>query len=74
MISDNGDVKNYTSFKVRYDVLVRALQESEARLNFLLRSNDRIEYIREERDNYQSLITQLQALRTEYDTWLRTVQ
>jgi hypothetical protein len=74
MIQDDGNNKVYTSYKRKFEVLVSALNESEARLNLLLRTNDRTTIIKEERDNYEDLIGQLQALKSEYDSWARTVQ
>ena len=74
MILDDGSIKKYTSYKRDYELLVKALQESEAHLNLLLRTNDRVAYIKEERDNYEVLIKQLESMKNEYDNWLRTVQ
>ena len=71
---NDGTFRAFTSYRVKYDDLVVALQESEHRMNLLLRSNDRFENIKQERDRYDSLIRQLEAVKTEYDNWLRTVQ
>jgi len=74
MIKDNGNNKVYTAYKEKYDFLVSSLNESEARLNLLLRTNDRTIVIKEERNNYEDLINQLQSLKSEYDGWVKTVQ
>jgi hypothetical protein len=71
-IKDNGEVKIYTSYLRKYNYLVTALQESESKLNLLLRTNDRTNYITAERDNYEDLIKQLQSVKSEYDTYLRS--
>ena len=71
MIKDDGDVKVYTSYKRKFDSLVGALQESELRLNLYLMTNERTNIIRAERDNYEELLKQLQATRSEYETYLR---
>ena len=72
--SNNGSFRTYTSYKVKYDDLVAALRGSEERMDLLFRSNDRIEIIKAERDKYDGLIKQLDAVKSEYDNWLRTVQ
>lgn len=74
MLQEDGAVKNYTAFKRSYDSLAKALLDSENRLNFLIRTNDRSLYIKEERDNYESLIRELEAVKSEYDSWLNTVR
>ena len=72
--SDNGDFRMYSSFKKRYDELVRDLRASEIKMAQLFRTNDRVSYIKEERDNYNRLLTELQGVKAEYDSWLQTVQ
>lgn len=74
LVKEDGSVKNYSGYKRRYDSLVKALEESEARMNFLLRTNDRSDIIREERDRYENLLNELQTVKSEYDNWLRTAQ
>jgi hypothetical protein len=73
-LNDDGNFKVYSSYKKKYDDLVKALRESEARMNLLYRTYDRSEYVRKERDNYNDLLTQLQAVKSDYDAWLRTVR
>ena len=72
--SDDGDIRMYSSYKKRFDDLVRDLRESELKMAQLFRTNDRVVYIREERDNYNRLLSELQSVKAEYDGWLRTVQ
>ena len=73
-IAEFGSAKNYGAYREKYEILSKALQESEARLNMLIRTNDRVALVREERDNYEKLIRQLETVKSEYDSWLRTVQ
>ena len=71
---DDGQIKVYTDYRRKFGDLSKAMQDSEDKLNFLLRTNDRARFIKEERDNYDDLLKQLQTMKSDYDTWLRTVQ
>ena len=73
-IINNDQGKVYATYKLRYEALTRALNASETRLDRLLYFNDTPGNVRAERDRYQSLIQQLQAVQTEYDNWLKTTQ
>ncbi|MDR0497400.1 MAG: hypothetical protein LBH42_07285 [Treponema sp.] len=73
-VKDDGDNKTYTTYRNKYNELARALHESESRLNFLLRTSDRMSYIKEEHAVYDDLLKQLQTVKSDYDTWLRSVQ
>jgi len=73
-LNDDGNFKTYTSFKQKYDDLVKALKESEGKMDLLYRTSDRSEYVRRERDNYNVLLTQLQTVKSDYDAWLRTIR
>ena len=73
-LNDDGNFKVYSSFRKRYDDLVKALRESEARMDLLYRTYDRSDHVRRERDNYNDLLTQLQAMKSDYDAWLRTIR
>ena len=73
-IMDDGTAKVFTSYVRKFSSLSNALQESGARVDFLLRANGFSKDIREERDNYERLLRELETVRTEYDNWLRTVQ
>ena len=70
LISDDGNTKNYTVYKRKYDSLSRALHESESRLDFLIRANDRRSSIKKERDNYERLTKQMEQLKSDYNDWL----
>ena len=74
LVSDDGNTKNYSAYRRRYESLSRALNESESRLNFLIRTNDRTSKIKKERDNYERLIKEMENLKSEYDSWLSRVQ
>jgi hypothetical protein len=71
-IKDNGEVKVYTTYLRKYNSLATLLQESESKLNLLLRTNDRTAYVTDERDNYEDLIKQLQSVKSEFDTYIRS--
>ena len=72
--SNDGEFKMYSSFKKRYDDTVKALRDSEAKMDLLHRTYDRADYVKRERDNYEDLLNQLKTVKTEYDSWLSTVQ
>ena len=69
-INDEGNSKTYTNYRGRYDRLTKALGDSEYRLDFLIRTNDRKKNIQEERDNYADLVSQLETMKSDYDSWL----
>ena len=73
-IKDDGDVKVYTSYKRKYESMVKALQDSEYLLNLYLRTNERTATIKAERDNYENLINQLQQVKSEFDNYLRSAR
>ena len=73
-MTSSGNMKSYASYKARYDSLTKALNESEIKLDLLIRTNDRTVDIKKERDHYESLIQQLQSVKSDYDGWLRNVQ
>jgi hypothetical protein len=72
--STDGDFKMYSSYKKRYDDIVKALKDSEAKMDLLHRTYDRADYVKKERDNYDDLLTQLKTVKSEYDTWLGTIR
>ena len=74
LILDDGNAKTYTNYTYKYNSLSKALRESEARLDFLIRAHDRNSKIRAERDNYEKLSKQMAEMKSDYDNWLRTVQ
>ena len=73
-ILDNGHARMFTNYRLRFEDLTRSLRTSELLLDQFIRSNDRAEHIRRERDNYEGLIQELQEVRTDYDGWLRSIQ
>ena len=73
-IKDDGDIKVFTSYLRKYESLTMALEESEARLNLYLRTNERSGIIRAERDNYEELLRQLQTIKNEFDAHVRSAR
>ncbi|MCL2318608.1 MAG: hypothetical protein FWC45_00875 [Treponema sp.] len=74
LVNDSGNTKTYASFRDRYDTISKALQQSEARLNRLIQTNDRTANVKAERDNYESLVKKLEALKSDYDNWIKNVK
>jgi len=73
-MSQNDHFNTFTSYKIQHDNLMRALRESEARLNKLISSNAPETSRKEERDNYERLIKKLDTVKADYDKWLQGVQ
>ena len=73
-LTNNDNLVTYTSYRNKYVNLINALQASEDRLNNLIRSNARESLRREERDNYERLLKRLEAVKAEFDDWLKSVQ
>ena len=73
-IINNDQGKVYATYKLRYQALSRALTASETRLSRLLDFNDTPANVRAERNRYENLIRQLQAVQTDYDNWLKGIQ
>jgi len=71
---DSSSTNTFIRYNRRYDNLREALRDSESRLDLLIRTNDRPSLIREERDNYERLLDNLKSLKSDYDSWLRSVQ
>jgi len=71
-IKDKKDMTVYTSYLNRYGYLVSALQESEGRFKLLIRTNDRNHNIEEERDTFEGFIKQLQAVKSDFDAYLKS--
>ena len=74
IMSNNDNLNTYTSYKSQHANLVRGLQESENRLNQLIRANALESSRKEERDNYERLIKRLETVKSEYDNWLQSVR
>jgi len=69
-LKDSGDGNSYASYREKYNSLQRRLNETEARIDLLTRTNDKTSYIREQRDKYESLINDLEQVKSDYDSWL----
>ena len=72
--SDSENMKTYTSYRRKYESLSNALKSSEMRLDTLIRTNDKASRVKDERDNYENLLKQLQDSKSEYDNWLKNVR
>jgi len=70
-LKDNGNIRTFAFYNRRHETLRQALAESERRLDLLIRTNDRRAVIREERDNYERLLRNLETLKSDYDSWQR---
>ena len=73
-MNDSGNTATYASYSGKYNTLMKALSASEDKLDLMIRSNDRPANIKAERDHYESLIKQLQSLKSDYDNWLSGVK
>ena len=73
-LKDNSDTKIYTSYKHRYEYLVSALRDSENEMERMFRTNDRVAYLQKERDHYEELIKRLEATKSDYDNFVRSVR
>ena len=71
---ESGNTRSFINYNRRYQILKDALNESERKLDLLIRTNDRFAKIKEERDNYEVLLQHLEDLKSEYDSWMRNVQ
>ena len=73
-MSNNDHFYTFTSYKVQHDKLVKALRESEVRLNRLITANAPESSRKEERNRYERLIKKVESLKSDYDKWLQSVQ
>ena len=73
-VSDSGHYGRYSQFYRQYNNLARGLSESERRLNFLLQGNAPSGQINDEHKAFENLLRRLETLKSDYDSWLRTVQ
>ena len=73
-MKDDSDVRTFMSYRKKFEYLSKTLQESEGRMNLYFRTNDRLETKKAERDNYEALIHQLETVKSEYDSFVRTAQ
>ena len=72
--SDSENMKTYIRYRRRYESLSSAMKDSEARMDRLLRTNDKPARIKDERDNYEKLVNNLQSTKSDYDSWMRSVR
>ena len=72
--ADDGTLRMFSSYRIKHNELVASLRESQLKIEHLFRTQDRVSYIRTERDNYERLLKELEAMKSEYDDWLKTVQ
>ena len=71
-IKEKRDTNIYVSYLNKYSYLVTALQESEGRFKLHISTNDRNRIIEEERDTYEAILKQLQSVKSEFDTYLKS--
>ena len=71
-IKEKKEMAIYASYLNRYGYLVSALQDSEGRFKLLIRTNDRNRNIEEERDTFEAFIKQLQSVKSDFDTYLKS--
>ena len=74
IIMDDGNIRVYMNYRKKFESLSKEINDTESRLNLLLRTNDRISHMKAERDHYEALIKNLEAIKSEYDNWMRSVQ
>ena len=73
-LTNNDNFVTYTSYRGKYSNLVNLLKESENRLNNLISTNAKESMRRDERNNYERLVKRLEAVKAEFDDWLKSVQ
>jgi len=71
---DNSNTRTYTDYLRKHNTLAQALNDSEKKLDFYIRTNDKPRIIKEERDNYERLIKELDQVKKDYDNWLSSVR
>ena len=73
-IKDNSNFGVYGSFRTKFEYLAKELQKSESKMNQYFRTNDRADYVKKERDHYESLIKELESTKSEYDNFVSSVR
>lgn len=73
-MTNSGNMKTYSSYRGKYDSVVRRMNESETKLDLLIRTNDRTVDIKDEVDHYEGLVNQLESVKSDYDSWVRNVK
>ena len=71
-IKEKGDTNVYVTYLRKHDYLVEALDESEGRFKLLIRTNDRNVRLGAERDTYESLLKQLQSVKSDFDNYVKS--
>jgi site-specific DNA-adenine methylase len=71
-IKEKKTANIYVTYLNKYTYLLTALQESEGKFNLYISTNDRNRIIEEERDNYEAILKQLQSVKSEFDTYLKS--
>ena len=74
LMRNNDNLSTYVSYRGMYSNLVTKLRESEDRMNVLIKSNARESMRTDERNNYERLLRRLEAVKSEFDDWLKSVQ
>ena len=72
-ITVDATARVYAAYFRRHSFLAADLHESGAKLDLLLRGNAHTTILREERNTYERLLRELEAVKTDYENWLRTV-
>jgi len=71
-IKDRGTARVYITYLNKYNYLADSLEESESRFDLLIRTNDRNANIQAERDKYEGIIQQLQSVKGNFETYLKS--
>ena len=71
-LKNSGSNNSYASYREKYVSLQRRLRVSEERLDLLIRTKDKTSYIKEERDKYEGIINELDKVKSDYDSWMKS--
>ncbi|GHU05300.1 hypothetical protein FACS1894147_11340 [Spirochaetia bacterium] len=74
LMTYNGNAKVYASYKQQYDSLSKSIQSQEIKLKRMIQSYDNTGNLKKERDMYETLIRKLEAIKSEYENWLKNIQ
>ena len=69
-LRDSGNNNSYAASRGKYLSIVRRMNETEARIDFLTRTKDKTSLIRKEHDKYEGLISELEQVKSDYDSWM----
>ena len=70
-LRNSGNNNSYATYRQKYLSLSRRLRETEERIDYLTRTNDKTSLIKRERDKYEGLINELEQLKSDYESWRR---